>query len=79
MLDSVGCGHGLRSMWAPIPFHVGRHYGVVDTDSADLGIGFGGAGQRECCPAGFRHQGFAACACSHCFSIRVTLVRSGSQ
>ena len=57
MLDSAGCGQGLRSMWAPIPFHVGRHYGDVGTDSADVGTFSVGAGQQEYCPAGFGIMG----------------------
>ncbi|HEV2136342.1 MAG TPA: hypothetical protein VGR47_19090 [Terracidiphilus sp.] len=37
MLDSVGCGHAFRSMWAAIPFHVGTDYGDVGTDYGDVG------------------------------------------
>jgi len=50
MLDSTGCGHGLRSMWAAIPFYVGSDYGDVGTCS-------GGAGQRDYCPAEFGIRG----------------------
>ena len=43
MLDSIGCEHGLRSMWAEIPFHVGTC--------------LGSAGQRDYCPAEFGIRG----------------------
>ena len=53
MLDSAGCGHDLRSMWAAIPFHVGRHYGDVGSVPPMWAVVSAVRGQRDYCPAEF--------------------------
>jgi hypothetical protein len=63
-MDSAGCGQALRWLWAGIP---AMWAGVLVM-----------RGSRRL-PHGLRHQVFVGFACCHCFSIRVTFVRSGSQ
>jgi hypothetical protein len=62
--DSVGCGPAFHSMWAGMMVM----WAVVLMMWGSLGP-----------PHGLWPQGLGGWACSHCCSMRVTFVRSGSQ